>query len=163
MSGKPFTYFKPRFGASSTRQDWAFSGHSVALCNESSGSNAEEFCDAFQRLKLGPVIGVRTWGGEVGSGGGYALIDGGRLHIPNYAAWTPDGKWIIKGTGVQPDMVVENDPAAVLAGRDPQLDRAIANLKERLKAQPVVRPTPPPFPNKARRPAAGGTAAKPGR
>lgn len=152
MSGKPYAYFKPRFGPSWTRQDWAFSGYSVALCNENSGSNAEEFSDAFQRLKLGPVIGVRTWGGEVGSGGGYALIDGGRLNIPNYGAWTPDGKWIIEGTGVQPDVTVENDPAAVMAGADTQLDRAIAYLKERIQAQPVTRPLPPPFPNKARHP-----------
>jgi tricorn protease len=149
MSSKPYAYFKPRQGASWTRVQWGFAGHSVALCNENSGSNAEEFCDGFQRLKLGPVIGVRTWGGEVGSGSGYPLIDGGRLFIPNYAAWSPDGKWIIEGNGVQPDLVVENDPASLLQGRDPQLDRAIAYLKEKLAKQPVVRPTPPPFPNKA--------------
>ena len=55
------------------------------------------------REKLGPVIGVRTWGGEVGSGGGYRLIDGGRLNIPNYANWV-EGTWIIEGTGVEPDI-----------------------------------------------------------
>jgi tricorn protease len=153
MSAPPYTYFKPRHGTSWTRQDWGFSGYSAALCNQNSGSNAEEFCDGFQRLKLGPVIGTRTWGGEVGSGGGYRLVDGGALYIPNYAAWAPDGKWIIEGTGVTPDVEVENDPAAVLAGRDPQLDRAIAYLKEQIRKCPVVHPLPPPFPNKAYRPA----------
>jgi tricorn protease len=152
MASKPFAYFKPRYGASWTRQDWGFSGYSVALCNENSGSNAEEFCDAFQRLKLGPVIGVRTWGGEVGSGGGYPLIDGGAIFIPNYGEWAPDGKWLIEGTGAQPDIPVENDPASLLAGRDPQLDRAIAVLKEEIARHPIVRPTPPAFPNKAYRP-----------
>ncbi|MFN8547875.1 MAG: PDZ domain-containing protein [Candidatus Eisenbacteria bacterium] len=89
MSSKPYSYFKPRHGKSWSRQDWSFPGYSAALVNDGSGSNAEEFCDAFQRLELGPVIGTRSWGGEVGSGGGYALVDGGALFIPNYAAWTP--------------------------------------------------------------------------
>ncbi|MBC8104595.1 MAG: PD40 domain-containing protein [Cytophagales bacterium] len=167
MSGKPYSYFKPRYGASWTRQDWAFAGHGVALCNEYSGSDAEEFSDAFQRLKLGPVIGMRTWGGEVGSGGGYRLIDGGSLNIPNYGEWTPDSGWVIEGTGVTPDITVEQDPGAVLAGRDPQLDRAIANLKEQIAKNPVPRPVPPPFPNKAytaapegNDPVAGAAAAR---
>jgi len=77
-----------------------------------------------------------------------AQYDGGRLNIPNYANWV-EGAWIIEGPGVEPDITVEQDPNAVLEGRDPQLDRAIAYLKEKIAAQPVSRPTPPPFPNKA--------------
>jgi tricorn protease len=148
MARKPITWFKPRYGISWTRQSWGFAGYSVALVNENSGSNGEEFPDIFRREKLGPVIGVRTWGGEVGSGGGYRLIDGGRLNIPNYANWI-DGEWIIEGTGVEPDILVEQDPKAVLEGRDPQLDRAIAHLKEQIVTKPVHRPTLPPFPVKA--------------
>jgi tricorn protease len=151
MSSKPYTYFKPRYGASWTRQDWSFAGHSVALINDQSYSDAEEFCDAFRRLKVGPVIGVRSWGGEVGSGGGYPLADGGAIFIPNYAEWAPDGTWLIEGTGVVPDMTVEDDPTALMAGKDPQLDAAIAYLKERLTAEPVIRPVPPSFPVKANR------------
>ena len=60
MSTRPYSWFKPRYGASWTRQDWGFAGHAATLCNERSGSDAEEFSDAFQRLKLGPVIGVRA-------------------------------------------------------------------------------------------------------
>jgi tricorn protease len=149
MSTKPYSYFHMRdMGTPYPRADWAFAGYSAALCNERSGSNAEEFCDAFQRLKLGPVIGVRTWGGLVGSGGGYNLIDNGKLYIPNYGAWSPDRKWIVEGTGAQPDIVVEQDPAAVMAGKDPQLDRAIAFVKERIAKEPVPRLQPPPFPVK---------------
>ena len=148
IAGKPYSYFKPRYGASWTRQDWSFAGHSVALCNQNSGSDAEEFSDAFQRLKLGPVIGVPTWGAEVGSGDGYALLDGGAVYIPNYGEWVPEGKWVIEGAGVQPDIVVEDDPALIMAGRDPQLDRAIEYLKDQLKRDPIVRPSPPPFPVK---------------
>lgn len=151
MSSKPYTYFKPRYGASWTRQDWAFAGHTAALVNDQSYSDAEEFCDAYRRLKMGPVIGVRSWGGEVGSGGGYPLVDGGAVYIPNYAEWSPEGEWLIEGTGVVPDIIVEEDPAALMAGRDPQLDAAIAYLKERLAEEPIVRPQPPPFPVKANR------------
>jgi tricorn protease len=150
-SSKPYSWFKPRYGASWTRQDWAFAGHAAALCNESSGSDAEEFSDAFQRLKLGPVIGARTWGGEVGSGDGYPLVDGGSVYVPNYGEWVPSGEWVIEGTGVTPDMPVDDDPAALMAGRDPQLDRAIEYLKGELARDPIVRPRPPAFPNKSHR------------
>jgi tricorn protease len=149
MSSSRYSYFKPRHGASWSRQGWAFTGHSAALCNDASGSNAEEFSDAFQRLGVGPLIGTRTWGGEVGSGGGYRLVDGGSVYIPNYAAWVPEGEWIIEGVGVEPDMVVEDDPAALMEGRDPQLDAAIEYLKRKIAEEPVARPTPPPFPDKS--------------
>jgi tricorn protease len=151
MGSKPYSWFKPRYGASWTRQDWGFAGHAATLCNERSGSDAEEFSDAFQRLKLGPVIGVKTWGGEVGSGGGYPLLDGGLLFIPSYGEWVPGGSWVIEGTGVTPDMIVPEDPADLMAGRDPQLDRALAYLKDKLAKEPIVRPVPPPFPDKSHR------------
>jgi tricorn protease len=156
IASKPYSYFKPRYGASWTRQDWGPVGHGVALVNDESFSDAEEFCDAFQRLKLGPVIGVRSGGGEVGSGGGYPMLDGGTVFIPNYAEWVPGGTWVIEGTGVEPDIVIEEDPAALMAGRDPQLDRAIEYLKQRIAAQPVARPAPPPFPDKSRGGSSGG-------
>jgi tricorn protease len=148
ISRKPYTWFKPRHGVSWTRQDSAFAGYSVALCNENSYSNGEEFPDAFRREALGPVVGVRTWGGEVGSGGGYPLMDGGKLYIPNYGEWA-DGKWVVEGSGFQPDITVEQDPNLVLEGKDPQLDRAITYLKDQIARKPVVRPVPPPFPVKA--------------
>jgi tricorn protease len=150
MSSPRYSFFKPRYGASWSRQGWAFPGFGAALCNDASGSNAEEFSDAFQRLELGPLIGTRTWGGEVGSGGGYRLVDGGLVYIPNYAAWVPEGEWIIEGKGVVPDTIVEDDPPALMTGRDPQLDAAIAYLKEKVAAKPVLRPNPPPFPDKSR-------------
>ena len=155
MATKPYSYFKPRYGASWTRLDWAFAGHSVAVCNEYSISDGEEFSDAFQRLKLGPVVGSETWGGEVGSGAGYPLADGGSIYVPNYGEWVPEGQWVIEGTGVKPDIVVDEDPAALMAGRDPQLDRAIEYLITKLKSEPVSRPVPPPFPNKALRASSG--------
>ncbi|MEZ4649444.1 MAG: PDZ domain-containing protein [Candidatus Eisenbacteria bacterium] len=150
MSSPQYSFFKPRHGASWSRQDWAFPGYGVALCNDQSGSNAEEFSDAFQRLGIGPLIGTRSWGGEVGSGGGYGLVDGGWIYPPNYAAWVPEGEWIIEGIGVRPDVEVEDDPTAYMAGRDPQLDAAIDYLKKKIAESPVPRPTPPPYPDKSK-------------
>ncbi|HKR65157.1 MAG TPA: PDZ domain-containing protein, partial [Thermoanaerobaculia bacterium] len=144
----PRVWFKPRYGASWNRVQWATPGYRVAMCDDQSYSNAEEFCDAFQRMKLGPVVGSRTWGGEVGSGEGYPLIDGGLIFIPNYAAWSPTDGWIIEGRGVVPDIEVEQDPASLLAGRDPQLDRAIAYIKEQMAKKPVEHPKPPAYPRK---------------
>lgn len=75
--------------------------------------------------------------------------DGQRLaYVPVSAEWVQGGQWVIEGTGVTPDMVVPDDPAAVLAGRDPQLDRAIEYLKQKLHDEPVAHPAPPPFPVK---------------
>ncbi|MDQ3283303.1 MAG: PDZ domain-containing protein [Acidobacteriota bacterium] len=144
IADRPHTWFKPRYGASWTRATWATPGYRVAMCDDQSYSNAEEFCDAFQRMKLGPVVGSRSWGGEVGSGNGYPLIDGGLIFIPNYGAWSPKDGWIIEGRGVVPDIEVEQDPASLLAGRDPQLDRAIAHIKEQIAKKPVEHPVPPP-------------------
>jgi tricorn protease len=146
MASRPINYYKPRYGASWPREDWAFRGYSAAVCNDQNYSDAEYFVDGFKKLKIGPVFGAQTGGGEVGSGGGYPLIDGGKIWIPNYGGWSPDGNWIVEGVGANPDVLVQQDPAAVLAGRDPQLDAAIAYLKDKLAKAPIPKLVPPPFP-----------------
>ena len=150
MAFKPFSWFKPRFGASWTRYDFGFGGDAACLSNATSSSDAEEFSDAFQRLHLGPVIGQRTWGGEVGSGGGYHLIDGGTIFISNYGEWVAgkNGKthWVIEGHGVRPNINVPLDPAARLAGLDPTLEAAVNYLKNELAKHPIPHYSHPPFP-----------------
>jgi tricorn protease len=147
IAAYPTAWFKPRHGAPWTREGWAVIGHKVALCNEYNFSDGELFIEAWKKMGLGPVVGTRTGGGEVGSGGGYALIDGGSIYVPNYGAYA-DGSWIIEGKGASPTVEVEQDPNAVMAGRDPQLDRAIEILKQELAKQPVTIPNHPPFPIK---------------
>ncbi len=148
IAAKPQAWFKPRDNATWTREDWANIGHHVALCNEECFSDGELVIEDWKRMKLGPVVGKRTGGGEVGSGGGYSLIDRGLIYVPNYGAFS-DGKWIIEGTGANPDIEVDQDPEAVMAGRDPQLDKAIEILKAKLAKDPVKKPETPPFPNKS--------------
>ena len=74
-------------------------------------------------------------------------MDGGTIFVPNYAAFV-DGKWLIEGFGATPTIEVEQDPAAVMAGKDPQLDRAIAELMAWLKREPIREGTAPQFPVK---------------
>ena len=147
LNTKPWAYWRPRDGGYWTREDWAIKGHLAALCNEFNFSDGELVIETWKHLKLGPVIGKTTGGGEVGSGGGYTLIDGGSIFIPNYAAFT-DGRWLVEGHGADPDIEVDQDPAAIMAGRDPQLDKAIELLKAKLAAEPIKKVVHPPFPKK---------------
>jgi tricorn protease len=147
LASEPFLFFRPRYGDAWTRQPWAFTGPRALLCDESSGSNAEELCYSFRRLGLGPVVGRRTEGGVIGSCCGHRLVDGGMLSIPNYAEWVPEGGYIIEGTGgVTPDAEVPADPAATLAGRDPELERAVTLLQRALRAHPPRPRRAPPLP-----------------
>ncbi|MBV6457728.1 MAG: Tricorn protease [Fimbriimonadaceae bacterium] len=133
-----------------TRQSDYFPGPLACLMNEFSASNGEEFPHHFRELKLGPLIGRRTWGGEVGSDPGWPLVDGGTVSVPNYGAFTDKDGWIIEGPGLSPDIDVESDPNAWVKGRDPQIDKAIEVLLAELKRNPVKRPTSPPDPIRIR-------------
>lgn len=126
-----------------TRQNDFFPGPIACLINEFSASNGEEFPHHFRALKLGPIVGRRTWGGEVGSDPGWPLVDGGTVSVPNYGAFTEKDGWIIEGPGVSPDYDVESDPNLWVKGRDPQMDKAIELLQAELKKNPVKRPKNP--------------------
>ena len=124
-------------------------GPKVCLINETSASDGDIFPYMFKQAGLGPLIGKRTWGGVVGISGHGPLLDGGQVFVPEFATASVDGQYVIEGHGVDPDIVVENDPAAVIAGRDPQLDRGISEIMKALKANPKVLPPRPPDPVKA--------------
>jgi tricorn protease len=125
-----------------------FYGPMVCLLNETSASDGDIFPYMFRQAGLGPLIGKRTWGGVVGISGRGPLLDGGTVFVPEYATGSVDGKYVIEGHGVDPDIVVENDPAAVIAGRDPQLERGISELMKVLEANPKKLPPRPPDPVK---------------
>jgi tricorn protease len=147
FAAKRYASFNVRAGGPWTREAWAFRGHLAALCDEENFSDGELVIEGWKNLKIGPVVGKRTGGGEVGSGGGFLMIDGGKVFVPNYGAFV-DGKWIIEGYGATPTIEVDQDPAAVMAGKDPQIDRAIAELQAWLKREPIKDPKVPVFPKK---------------
>ncbi len=122
------------------------SGPKVALINEDTASDGDLFANAFRTWRLGALIGKRTWGGAVGITDHGPLLDGGTVYVPEFGAADANGRWIIEGHGVDPDIVVEQDPIAVMQGRDPQLERAVAELELRLPSEPTglpARPAPP--------------------
>ncbi|MGA9422226.1 MAG: S41 family peptidase, partial [Rhodanobacteraceae bacterium] len=126
-----------------------FLGHLAALCNGTTASDGDIFSYMFKQAKLGPLIGTRTWGGVVGINNWGPLIDGGDVYVPQFATANTEGKYVIEGHGVDPDIEVKEDVSAELNGRDPQLDRAISELQKEIAAHPVKLPPAPPEPVKA--------------
>jgi tricorn protease len=104
----------------------------------------------FRKFKLGPLVGKRTWGGLVGTLGFPAFLDGGGVTAPDVAIWTEDG-WVVENVGVPPDIEVEQWPADVIAGRDPQLEKAIEVVLEELRQHPPQKLERPPYPVRVRR------------
>jgi tricorn protease len=124
-------------------------GPKVCLLNEFSASDGDLFPYRFRHYKLGKLVGKRTWGGVIGIRGSLPLLDGGYLMKPEFASYDLAGKeWVIENHGVDPDIVVDNDPAREYAGTDEQLERAIAVVQEELRNNPRPLPPPPPFPKR---------------
>lgn len=130
-----------------TYPDGAFGGPMIALLNENSASDGDIFPYMFREAGLGQLVGKRSWGGVVGINNRGTLMDGGVTNVPQSALANPKGEYIIEGYGVDPDIEVENDPKSVIAGRDPQLERAITELMKKITT-PVKLPRRPADPNK---------------
>jgi len=124
-------------------------GPKALLVNEYSASDGDIFPYRFKKYKLGKVIGKRSWGGVVGIRGSLPFVDGGFLNRPEFAPYLADG-FVIEGHGVDPDIVVDNDPAKEYAGIDDQLNRAISELMEELKTKEQSVPPIPPYPDKSK-------------
>jgi len=118
-------------------------GPIAVLTNEYNGSDGEAFLEHFKARKLGTVIGVPSWGGLVGIINGQRTIDNGTVHQSNNAFYGRQGTWWVENHGADPDILLENDPASATAGKDLQLERAIALLLEQIKAKPFVFPAKP--------------------
>lgn len=121
-------------------------GPKVALINEDTASDGDIFANAFREWHIGQLIGKRTWGGVVGITERGPLLDGGTVFVPEFGTADANGHWIIEGHGVDPDIVVEQDPVAVMGGSDPQLERGIEELLKLLPPVPSglpERPAPP--------------------
>jgi tricorn protease len=134
-------------GAASPEPGEAIFGSKAMLINQYAGSGGDLIPWYFRSVGLGPLIGERTWGGEVGITGYPPLIDGGSVTAPSLAFFTTDGHWAIENEGVPPDIEVEMDPKAWREGHDPQLEKAVETVLQDLKAHPVPKPQVPPFPD----------------
>jgi tricorn protease len=144
------SYWAMRQGAPIRTPGAAIMGPKVMLIDETAGSGGDLLPWMFRRFKLGTLVGRRTWGGLVGILGFPVLMDGGRVTAPDLAFYTDDG-WRVENEGVPPDIEVEQWPAAVAAGHDPQLEKAIEVVLDQLKRDPPKALKPPPFPVRVRR------------
>jgi len=122
-------------------------GPKTMIINEMAGSGGDALPWMFRQDKLGPLVGVRTWGGLVGIGGYPSLLDGGGVTAPRAALYGLHGEWEVENRGIAPDIEVENDPASVAAGHDPQLEKAIQVTMEALKKNPMKMPEHPAYPD----------------
>jgi tricorn protease len=122
-------------------------GAKTMVTNEMSGSGGDALPWMFRQDGVGPLVGTRTWGGLVGIYNYPRLMDGGFVTAPRVAIYGLHGQWEVENHGVAPDIEVENDPAAVAAGHDPQLERAVQITLDAMKKNPVVEPVAPPYPN----------------
>jgi tricorn protease len=122
-------------------------GPKTMIINEMSGSGGDALPWMFRQDKLGTLVGTRTWGGLVGIWNYPPLLDGGFVTAPRGAIYGLNGDWEVENRGVAPDIEVENDPASVAAGGDPQLEKAVQVTLEALRKNPVVIPDHPAYPN----------------
>ena len=146
---KAWFYWQGRVGAPTWNMQYAFRGHLVVLCDDHTASDGEAFSEGFRRLGLGKVIGTRTWGGEIWLSFDNVLEDKGIASAAEEGVYGPEGKWLIEGHGVDPDIIVDNLPHATFLGGDAQLRKAIEVLQQKIKQSPVVAPPPPPYPDKS--------------
>jgi len=145
LNRKPLAFWAVRDGVDWQWPPVANFGPKVMLINGWSGSGGDAFPDFFRQAGVGPLIGMRTWGGLIGISGAPSLIDGGSITVPTFRMYKPDGQWFAEGHGVDPDIVVPEDPAQLARGVDTQLERGIQVVMEILKTHPPLRPRRPPY------------------
>lgn len=144
-------YWSGRYGRPLRTPYASILGPKVMVINEYAGSGGDAMPWYFRRAGIGPLVGKRTWGGLVGIGGVPSLLDGGVVTAPNFAFWTPEGKWEVENYGVDPDVEVEFDPQLWRQGRDPQLEKAVQIVLDGLKKNPLPTHKKPDYPNYQKR------------
>jgi len=113
-------------------------GPIVALTNEHAGSDGDIFAHAFKLMKLGPLLGMRTWGGVVGIWPRHSLVDGTITTQPEFSFWFKDVGWGVENYGTDPDIMVDNTPQDYARGVDAQLERALSEVLTLLDSAPPL-------------------------
>ncbi|UXE65652.1 MAG: PD40 domain-containing protein [Chryseotalea sp. WA131a] len=131
----------------------AIYGPKVMLINERAGSGGDLLPYLFNKMKIGPLVGTKTWGGLVGTWDTPLFVDGGRMVAPRGGFYDVNGQWAVEGVGISPDIEVQQTPADVMKGRDPQLEKAVDEALKLLKTQAVEMKAEPLAPVKYKRPA----------
>jgi tricorn protease len=146
LKRQPMSRLHTREGEDQTEPFEAIYGPKVMIINQMAGSGGDAMPWYFRKAKLGPLVGVRTWGGLVGLGGVPQLIDGGMVTAPHLAIYGLTGQWEVENHGIAPDIEVEQTPKAMHDGHDPQLEKAVAVVLQLLKENPPKKYVRPPYP-----------------
>lgn len=152
LQKKEIAWWAMRYGADMKTPSASIQGPKAMLIDENAGSGGDLLPWMFRKFGVGPLIGKATWGGLVGILGYPVLMDGGTITAPNLAFYTRENGWGVENEGVSPDIDVEQTPAAVIAGHDPQLEKAIEVIKAELAKNPPTVPKRPAYPVKAQKP-----------
>jgi len=142
-------YWNFRYGKDLKSPSASIQGPKVLITDETAGSGGDYFPWMFRKFNVGTIVGKRTWGGLVGVLGYPEFIDGGIVTAPNVAFYTEDG-YRVENEGVAPDIEVEQWPKDVIAGKDPQLEKAIEVVLQQLKENPPKKMERPPYPIKTK-------------
>jgi tricorn protease len=146
LADRTLNYWSIRDGQDQRTPATAIDGPKCMLINQFAGSGGDNFPNYFHRQAIGPLIGERTWGGLVGYSYAHPLVDGAAITCPDVGMWDGTKRaWVVENYGVDPDIEVENTPSEVVAGHDPQLERAIQWCMDELQKNPPVRPERPPY------------------
>ncbi|MDD5562656.1 MAG: PDZ domain-containing protein [Thermoanaerobaculaceae bacterium] len=146
LNRPPMCRVMTREGEDYTEPVEAIYGPKVMIINQFAGSGGDAMPWYFRKAGIGPLVGVRTWGGLVGIGGYPLLMDGGRITAPRWAIYGLAGKWEVENEGIAPDVEVEQDPKLVREGHDPQLERAVQTVLDLLAKNPPPTFERPPYP-----------------
>ncbi|PSL43827.1 tricorn protease [Chitinophaga niastensis] len=145
LNRKPLAYWASRNSQPSPWPGYAHFGPKVMLINGWSGSGGDAFPDFFRKAGLGPIIGTRTWGGLIGISDIPGMVDGGTITAPSFRMFNNDGTWFREGYGVDPDIAVDENLGDMAKGIDPQIERAISEVKTLLQTKPYKAPAQPPY------------------
>jgi tricorn protease len=143
-------YWTMRYGKDIKSPSASIQGPKVMIIDETAGSGGDMLPWMFRKFKVGTLVGKRTWGGLVGILGFPEFIDGGTVTAPNLAIWTTDG-FVVENAGIEPDIEVEQWPADVIQGKDPQLEKAIETALKELANNPPDVPVRPAYPVKVKK------------
>ncbi len=157
VARKRIAYNVPRWGRTTPYPEESAAGPVVALCNEHAGSDGDIFAHGFKLMGIGPLVGTRTWGGVIGIWPRQLLVDGTETTQPEYSFWFHDVGWGVENHGTDPDIEIDNAPQDAAAGRDRQLETALATALQlaagrhpelpRMDTRPNLAPAPlPPWP-----------------
>ena len=115
-------------------------GPMVCLTNEYAGSDGDIVSHSFKLMKLGALIGKRTWGGVIGIWPRNSLVDGSTTTQPEFSFWFRDVGFGVENYGTDPDIEIDIAPQDWAAGVDPQLERAIEEAAKEIEANPPLKP-----------------------